>query len=77
MAATWRPRRYGRKPFLTNGLMVMAVGVGGIGMCTSLSELMQCRLVTGMGVALLTNASTLYVSDIRWASRSRTHPLSG
>lgn len=56
--------RYGRKPFLTYGSMpLLAVGVGGIGIADSVTELFVLRLLTGTGVALLSTAATLMLTD--------------
>lgn len=56
--------RHGRKPFLTWSLAVIALGVGGIGSATSFEQLYVCRLLTGAGVAALTTASQLMVTDV-------------
>jgi MFS family permease len=56
--------KYGRKPFLTYGSMpLLALGVGGIGAATNASELFVLRLLTGTGVALLSTAATLMLTD--------------
>jgi MFS family permease len=56
--------RYGRKPFLTYGSMpLLAIGVGGIGIADSVTELFVLRLLTGTGVALLSTAATLMLTD--------------
>jgi hypothetical protein len=39
--------RHGRKPFMTWSLLIIACGVGGIGLANSFEELYICRLLTG------------------------------
>jgi len=56
--------QWGRKPGLTYSLGVIAVGVGGIGFASSFGELYLCRLLTGVGVAALSTASTLFLTDV-------------
>lgn len=56
--------RHGRKPYLVYSLVAIALGVGGIGFATSFEHLYLCRLVTGMGVASLSAAVTMTVTDI-------------
>ncbi|CAB9501745.1 Sugar (and other) transporter [Seminavis robusta] len=56
--------RHGRKPYLTYSLVLIAFGVGGIGFAGSFGELYLCRLLTGAGVAALTTASQLMVTDV-------------
>ena len=45
-------------------LSVIALGVGGIGLATQFEHLWVCRLLTGAGVAALSTAATLSISDI-------------
>jgi MFS family permease len=45
-------------------LAVIAVGVGGMGLATSFEQLYLCRLFTGLGVAGLSTAATLTVTDV-------------
>ena len=66
--------RYGRKPFMTNSLVLIAAGVGGIGLATSFSELYLCRLCTGLGVAALGTAATMMITDLS-TPRSRASTL--
>lgn len=56
--------RYGRKPYLVYSLMVISAGMGGIGLATGFESLYLCRLFTGFGVAALSTAATLTVTDI-------------
>jgi MFS family permease len=56
--------RHGRKPYLTYSLAVVAMGVGGIGMASSFEELYLCRLLTGLGVAALSTAGTMTLTDL-------------
>ena len=56
--------RYGRKPFMSNSLVLIAIGVGGIGLASHMEELYLCRLLTGAGVSLLSAAGTLMVTDL-------------
>jgi len=55
--------RYGRKPSLVRGLLILSVGVGGIGLASQFEHLVICRLLAGMGVSSLSTASTLAVAD--------------
>eukprot|EP00241_Pyramimonas_parkeae_P003643 CAMPEP_0114227452 /NCGR_PEP_ID=MMETSP0058-20121206/1800_1 /TAXON_ID=36894 /ORGANISM="Pyramimonas parkeae, CCMP726" /LENGTH=645 /DNA_ID=CAMNT_0001338299 /DNA_START=199 /DNA_END=2136 /DNA_ORIENTATION=- len=65
--------RYGRKPLLTYGLGVLGMGVGGIGLASSLEELLVCRAISGIGVAMLTTGAGMYISDISTPlNRART-----
>ena len=45
-------------------MAVIALGVGGIGLAGSFEELYLCRLFTGLGVAGLSTAATMTVTDI-------------
>ena len=45
--------RHGRKPYMVHSLLVIALGVGGIGIASSFEELYVCRLLTGTGVSFL------------------------
>jgi MFS family permease len=56
--------RHGRKPYLVYTMAMIAVGVGGIGLASSFEELFLCRLFTGLGVAGLSTAATMTVTDI-------------
>lgn len=56
--------RHGRKPYLVYSMAAIALGVGGIGLATSFEHLYLCRLATGMGVASLSAAVTMTVTDI-------------
>lgn len=56
--------RHGRKPFMTWSLLIIACGVGGIGLANSFEELYICRLLTGLGVSFLSTAGTLMISDL-------------
>jgi len=56
--------RHGRKPYLVYSMAAIAFGVGGIGFATSFEHLYLCRLATGMGVASLSAAVTMTVTDI-------------
>lgn len=56
--------RHGRKPYLVYSLSVIALGVGGIGLATSFQHLWVCRLLTGLGVAALSTAATMSITDI-------------
>ena len=55
---------YGRKPFMTAGMGLIALSTAGIGLATGLNDLISMRLLTGLGVASFTTASTLYLNDI-------------
>jgi len=56
--------RHGRKPYLVYTMAMIAVGVGGIGLASSFEQLYLCRLFTGLGVAGLSTAATMTVTDI-------------
>jgi len=56
--------RNGRKPYLVYSLIAISTGVGGIGLAGGFEELYACRLVTGLGVAALSCAATMAVTDI-------------
>lgn len=56
--------RHGRKPYMTYSLALIALGVGGIGLASSFEELYACRLMTGLGVAALSTAGTLMITDM-------------
>ena len=45
-------------------MALIAVGVGGIGLAGHFEELFMCRLFTGLGVAALSTAATMTVTDI-------------
>ena len=45
--------RHGRKPYMVHSMLVIALGVGGIGLASSFEELYLCRLLTGTGVSFL------------------------
>ena len=56
--------RHGRKPFMTYSMALLAAGVAGIGVATNFSTLYGLRLCTGLGVAALSTAGTLMVTDL-------------
>jgi MFS family permease len=56
--------RHGRKPYMTYSLALIALGVGGIGWASSFETLYLCRLLTGLGVAALSTAGTLMITDV-------------
>mmetsp|Transcript_7458 Transcript_7458/g.18279 ORF Transcript_7458/g.18279 Transcript_7458/m.18279 type:complete len:537 (+) Transcript_7458:1-1611(+) len=56
--------RNGRKPYLVYSLIAISTGVGCIGLASGFEELYVCRLVTGLGVAGLSCAATMSVTDI-------------
>jgi MFS family permease len=56
--------RHGRKPYMTYSLVVIALGVGGIGWAGTFEELYVCRLLTGLGVAALSTAGTMMMTDL-------------
>ena len=56
--------RHGRKPYLVYTMALIAMGVGGIGLASSFEQLYLCRLFTGLGVAGLSTAATMTVTDI-------------
>ena len=56
--------RHGRKPYLVYSMIGIAVGVGAIGLASGVEELYVCRLITGLGVAGLSCAATMTVTDI-------------
>ena len=56
--------RNGRKPYLVYSLIAISTGVGCIGLASGFEELYACRLVTGLGVAALSCAATMAVTDI-------------
>ncbi|CAJ1958652.1 unnamed protein product [Cylindrotheca closterium] len=56
--------RHGRKPYLVYTMAMTALGVGGIGLANSFEQLYLCRLFTGLGVAGLSTAVTMTVTDI-------------
>jgi MFS family permease len=45
-------------------MAAIAMGVGGIGLASSFEQLFLCRLFTGLGVAGLSTAATMTVTDI-------------
>jgi MFS family permease len=55
--------RHGRKPYMTYSLGVIAVAVGGMGWAANFEQLYLCRLFTGLGVAALSTAGTLMITD--------------
>jgi MFS family permease len=56
--------RHGRKPYMVGSLIWIAMGVMGMGCAETAWQLYACRFVTGMGVAALSTAGTLLVSDL-------------
>jgi len=55
---------WGTQPYLVYTLIAIATGVGGIGLAGGFEELYTCRLITGLGVAGLSCAATMTVTDI-------------
>lgn len=56
--------RHGRKPYLVHSLWLVGLGVAGLGLSSTWMELSICRMTIGLGVAALTTASTLTVTDV-------------
>jgi predicted MFS family arabinose efflux permease len=56
--------RHGRKPYMVYSLSLISMGVGGIGVASTVQDLIACRLIAGFGVAALSTAATLTISDI-------------
>jgi len=56
--------KHGRKPYLVFSLALVAIGNGGIGIAMGLDHLIVLRLFTGFGVAALSTAATLAITDI-------------
>jgi MFS family permease len=56
--------RDGRKPYLVYSMILISAGVGAIGMASGFEQLYLCRLLTGLGVAALSTAATMTVTDI-------------
>jgi MFS family permease len=56
--------QHGRKPYLVYSMIAIATGVGCIGLSTGFNDLFACRLITGLGVAGLSCAATMTVTDI-------------
>ncbi|KAL3915736.1 MAG: hypothetical protein SGARI_008122 [Bacillariaceae sp.] len=56
--------RDGRKPYLVYSMIVISAGVGAIGLAGGFEQLYVCRLLTGLGVAGLSTAATMTVTDI-------------
>lgn len=56
--------RFGRKPLMTTGLAVMTLSMVGIGASTCFDHLVASRMLTGLGIAAFTTASTMYMTDI-------------
>ncbi len=52
------------QPYLVYSLIAISTGVGCIGLASGFEELYTCRLVTGLGVAALSCAATMAVTDI-------------
>lgn len=53
-----------QQPYLVYSLIAISTGVGCIGIASSFEELYACRLITGLGVAGLSCAATMAVTDI-------------
>jgi MFS family permease len=53
-----------KKPYLVYSMALIAIGVGGIGLAGSFEQLYLCRLFTGLGVAGLSTAATMSVTDM-------------
>ena len=65
--------RHGRKPYLVHSMSVLAMGVGGVGLATSFEHLVFCRLLVGLGVAALSTAGTMSLTDMSTArNRAQT-----
>ena len=45
-------------------MLIVALGVGGIGLATSFEQLYLCRLFSGLGVASFSTAATMTVTDL-------------
>ena len=56
--------RFGRKPFLSGGMGLIAIGMFGVSFASSFEELVLARLISGFGVSAFTTGSTLYLLDI-------------
>ena len=56
--------RHGRKPYLVYSLLFIGGGSAGIGFAGSLDQLLSCRMAIGFGVAALSTAATLSITDI-------------
>lgn len=56
--------RHGRKPYLVYSMILISAGVGAIGLAGGFEQLYICRLLTGLGVAGLSTAATMTVTDI-------------
>lgn len=56
--------RHGRKPYLVYSLLAVGAGTAGIGFAGGLDQLIACRLAIGFGVASLSTAATLSITDI-------------
>ncbi|GMH77636.1 hypothetical protein TL16_g07478 [Triparma laevis f. inornata] len=56
--------RHGRKPYLVYSLLAVGAGTAGIGFAGGLEELIACRLAIGFGVASLSTAATLSITDM-------------
>lgn len=65
--------RHGRKPYLVHSLVIMALGMGGVGLATQFEHLIVSRTLTGIGVSLFSTAATLSIADISTPlNRART-----
>ena len=56
--------RFGRKPIITGGMMVVGASLGCIGLASAYTHIMLCRAFTGIGVAAFVTGATMYLSDI-------------
>jgi MFS family permease len=54
---------HGRKPYLVYSMVIIAFGVGGIGLADQFEHLVLCRFMTGIGVSALSTAATLSIAD--------------
>lgn len=65
--------RYGRRPFMTSGMLLMGMSMAAVALSQSLEHLVISRFISGVGIAGFTGAATLYLTDISNAlNRART-----
>jgi predicted MFS family arabinose efflux permease len=55
---------YGRRPMLLTGLLLMAVGLLGAALAWNYGTLLACRLLTGVGAALIPSNSLAMLADV-------------
>jgi predicted MFS family arabinose efflux permease len=55
---------YGRRPMLLTGLLLMAVGLLGAALAWNYGALLACRLLTGVGAALIPSNSLAMLADV-------------